>query len=109
MNATCKNGASCEDGLNNYTCVCVAGFRGDHCETGTDRKIQQAHLVFLYIHSIHSFVHSFLVEHFVELVGWCVRSFVYLTVIYMLYHTEEIHFIVLSSVAPTCRLPCKSH
>ena len=33
-NATCKNGASCVDRLNNYTCSCVPGFVGDHCETG---------------------------------------------------------------------------
>ena len=34
INATCKNGASCVDGLKDYTCSCVTGFTGDHCETG---------------------------------------------------------------------------
>ena len=35
VNATCKNGASCVDGLKNYTCSCAAGFTGDLCETGS--------------------------------------------------------------------------
>ena len=34
INATCKNGGSCEDGLRNYSCICSAGFMGDQCETG---------------------------------------------------------------------------
>ena len=34
INATCKNGGSCVDGLRNYSCVCSAGFMGDQCETG---------------------------------------------------------------------------
>ena len=37
INATCRNGASCVDGLNIYTCNCVAGFTGNHCETGIDQ------------------------------------------------------------------------
>ena len=35
INVTCKNGGSCVDGLDNYTCSCGTGFSGDHCETGT--------------------------------------------------------------------------
>ena len=34
-NVTCEHGGSCNDGTNNYTCSCVAGYTGQHCETGT--------------------------------------------------------------------------
>ena len=30
----CQNSGSCTNGHNKYTCVCVAGFSGDRCETG---------------------------------------------------------------------------
>ena len=33
VNLTCLNGGSCIDDVNNYTCRCVAGFKGDRCET----------------------------------------------------------------------------
>jgi len=29
----CQNGGSCEDGINSYTCTCVAGYTGHDCET----------------------------------------------------------------------------
>ncbi|XP_066276196.1 uncharacterized protein [Branchiostoma lanceolatum] len=32
----CQNGATCEDGVNGYTCTCVPGYEGVHCETDTD-------------------------------------------------------------------------
>lgn len=32
-NRTCQNGGSCVDGVNRYSCNCLAGFTGDHCET----------------------------------------------------------------------------
>ena len=32
VNHTCLNGASCVDDVKNYTCRCVAGFKGDRCE-----------------------------------------------------------------------------
>ena len=28
------NGATCTDGVNAYSCSCVAGYTGDRCETG---------------------------------------------------------------------------
>ena len=30
----CMNGATCEDGVFLYTCSCVDGYIGTHCETG---------------------------------------------------------------------------
>lgn len=33
VNVTCQNGGSCLDGLDKYTCSCVSGFSGSHCET----------------------------------------------------------------------------
>ena len=30
----CKNGGSCVDGINRYTCNCQDGFTGEECETG---------------------------------------------------------------------------
>ena len=34
MNHTCGNGGSCKDGVHSYSCNCLVGFTGDHCETG---------------------------------------------------------------------------
>ena len=30
----CMNGATCTDAVNSYTCACVPGYTGTHCETG---------------------------------------------------------------------------
>ena len=30
----CMNGATCIDAVNSYTCACVAGYTGTHCDTG---------------------------------------------------------------------------
>ena len=30
------------DGLSNYTCSCLNGFLGDHCETGNNRTITRS-------------------------------------------------------------------
>eukprot|EP00058_Branchiostoma_floridae_P005563 XP_002591051.1 hypothetical protein BRAFLDRAFT_119074 [Branchiostoma floridae] len=29
----CQNHGSCDDGINSYSCRCLLGFQGDHCET----------------------------------------------------------------------------
>lgn len=31
---TCKNGATCMDLLNDYQCLCDAGYTGKNCESG---------------------------------------------------------------------------
>lgn len=33
-NYACSNGGSCVDGISNYSCSCLAGYTGDHCERG---------------------------------------------------------------------------
>ena len=30
----CKNGGTCTDGVNTFSCACSAGYTGDKCETG---------------------------------------------------------------------------
>ena len=32
----CQNGASCMDEVNGYTCNCVLGYNGTHCENNID-------------------------------------------------------------------------
>ena len=34
QNVTCDNGGSCVDGVNEFRCMCIVGFSGEHCETG---------------------------------------------------------------------------
>ena len=31
----CQNGGLCADGVNRYTCSCVAGYSGANCQTST--------------------------------------------------------------------------
>ena len=31
----CKNGGTCVDGIDSYTCTCVPGYSGHDCETGS--------------------------------------------------------------------------
>eukprot|EP00058_Branchiostoma_floridae_P011529 XP_002597017.1 hypothetical protein BRAFLDRAFT_215849 [Branchiostoma floridae] len=35
----CQNGATCHDELNSYTCACVAGWEGIHCNNGKPNKL----------------------------------------------------------------------
>ena len=38
----CKNGATCDDGINSYTCRCTPGYEGDNCEIGTNASMHMA-------------------------------------------------------------------
>lgn len=33
----CKNGGSCKDLINNYTCACVPGYTGYNCQLGRSK------------------------------------------------------------------------
>ena len=33
-NEPCKNGGTCTDGVDSYTCTCDAGYTGKNCEIG---------------------------------------------------------------------------
>lgn len=48
-NHTCANGASCVDGVNNYSCSCVAGYTGDRCQTGKTISTNTPLLIFVTI------------------------------------------------------------
>ena len=55
----CINRAMCNDALNGYTCDCVAGYVGTHCETGIEIKgvlrnvfiVNTVIILFIYLHS----------------------------------------------------------
>lgn len=32
----CKNGGTCADGINSYSCDCVPGYMGSNCEIGNN-------------------------------------------------------------------------
>ena len=34
----CKNGGTCNNGVNQYTCDCALGFEGTNCETGDSQN-----------------------------------------------------------------------
>ena len=35
LGITCRNGGTCQDGVNEYTCRCAEGYEGDFCEIGS--------------------------------------------------------------------------
>ena len=46
--ATCQNGGTCEDGINQFTCICANGYTGDLCETGNiNEKFVKSVIVYL--------------------------------------------------------------
>ena len=40
VGVTCDNGGTCEDGVDEYSCQCVLGYGGEHCEIGKDNFSQ---------------------------------------------------------------------
>ena len=44
----CKNGGSCTDLVNGFSCSCVAGYNGDDCSNGNDHN-QHKHCIRTYI------------------------------------------------------------
>ena len=39
----CDNGATCSDAIDGYTCACVAGYTGTHCEIGESRGLSNTY------------------------------------------------------------------
>ena len=35
VGVNCQNGGVCVDGVDSYSCTCVQGYAGTHCEIGT--------------------------------------------------------------------------
>ena len=42
LGISCHNGGTCTDGVNEYTCECVAGYTGMNCETGEQFGIMRS-------------------------------------------------------------------
>lgn len=38
MSNDCANGATCVDGINQYTCTCTEGVTGKHCDSGKEER-----------------------------------------------------------------------
>ena len=53
----CQNGATCEDGVNSWSCDCVEGYIGDTCSIGTSSIL----CVFVFVCL---FYFSFLVKNY---------------------------------------------
>ncbi len=42
----CQNGATCNDLINSYVCVCVDGYIGLNCQTGNVNQILQSPMIY---------------------------------------------------------------
>ena len=42
----CRNGGTCRDGVNSYTCNCVTGYNGVHCQTSKSATNENCHIVY---------------------------------------------------------------
>ena len=52
----CMNGATCTDAVNSYTCACVAGYTGTHCEIGGNLVIVKPILNIMNVKTVSAFV-----------------------------------------------------
>ena len=46
----CMNGATCTDAVNSYTCACVAGYTGSHCENGGILGLPVLDIIKMFVH-----------------------------------------------------------
>ena len=42
----CRNGGTCRDGVNSYTCNCVAAYKGVNCEIGKSETYENCHIIY---------------------------------------------------------------
>ena len=55
----CENGGTCIDGINEYSCQCVAGYTGANCETGSSCRFSLFTKTFIcsvFVHLLCSFI-----------------------------------------------------
>ena len=51
FSSPCQNNATCVDGENSYTCHCLSGYQGSHCEEEIDYCLSEVNLhCFLWIY-----------------------------------------------------------
>ena len=56
----CQNGGTCEDQVNGYTCHCLSGYNGDHCQAGNTIFLVPCVRSCLLFYSIDAFFFLFL-------------------------------------------------
>ena len=77
----CQNGGTCEDLVNGYTCYCLSGYSGDHCQIGKTPSL------------IVSYVSSFLLlfqYNTIQLYCLYVEIFAFWLVIYIKKHSIQL-------------------
>jgi hypothetical protein len=62
LSGPCQNSAACTDNVNGYTCTCVDGYTGVHCETGGSEWIHMGTMCY-FINISMTFI-TFLLENF---------------------------------------------
>lgn len=56
----CQNGGSCQDVIDGYSCQCMLGYTGDHCETNIDEcqgvECKVSHVTLYRLFALHLYV-----------------------------------------------------